>query len=143
MITYVLLISLAVAMSGAVYAWLRFYVQSPFSEENCEIDLVIESYNCNNSMLNLTVQNRGKFDADGYIIKINNGTRDYSLYEKRYTLSYVPFQMDVGERSEGLFDYKMFNHINATEIEAVRGFDKNNKPILCKDSVVRQEIFGC
>jgi hypothetical protein len=143
MVTYVLLVSLAIAMAGGVYAWLRFYIQNPFPEQSCEITLVIENYNCSDNILNLTVQNRGRFDVDGYIIKINNGTRDYNIYDYRYLISYVPLKMSVGGRSNGLFNYTVFNQVNATEIEAVKGFDKNMRPILCKDSIVRQDISGC
>jgi hypothetical protein len=144
MVTYVLLISLAVAMAGGVYAWLRFYVNpNVFPEQSCEITLVIEDYNCSGNIFNLTVQNRGRFDVEGYIIKINNGTRDYTIYDYRYLLSYVPPKISVGESSNGLFNYTVFKHVNATEIEAVKGFDKNGRPILCKDSIVRQDISGC
>ena len=149
LVSYVLLISLAVAMSGAVYAWLNFYVKNPFPEESCpEVRLIIQDYNCAaGKILNLTVQNRGRFDVDGYIIKINNGSsRDYNIYEMFHIINgipspnYVPFSMEVGASSTGLFNYTAFNKITAVEIEAVKGVDRSQRPILCKDSVVRQSI---
>ncbi|MEM2956548.1 MAG: hypothetical protein QW041_03195 [Candidatus Pacearchaeota archaeon] len=149
LVTYVLLISLAFAMSAAVYSWLKFYVQQPFAEESCpEVRLTIEDYSCTDGILNLTVQNRGRFDVDGYIIKINNGTRDYNIYEiNNPTKVYVPFKMESGNITTGMFNFSSFGKIVNVEIEAVRGF-KEGRPILCENSILRQKIercitFGC
>jgi len=144
LVTYVLLISLAVAMAGATYGWLKFYVQKPFPEQSCpDVSLIIMDYKCSNAMLNLTVQNRGRFDVDGYIIKINNGSDEYPLRDRRYPLSYVPFRMGPGNSTVGEFNFSVFRKIDSIELEAVRGFDRYGHPILCENSVVRQKIQNC
>jgi len=150
MVSYILLISLAVAMSGIVYAWLQFYVQKPFAEESCpDISLIITDYNCSNGIFNLTVQNKGRFYVDGYTLKINNGTRDYSIYEISSIIKSIPIRnyvnasMNPGDINSGQFNFMIYKKINAVEIEAVRGFDKSGRPILCENSVFRQAISNC
>ena len=150
MISYILLISLAIAMSGIVYGWLQFYVQKPFAEESCpDISLIITDYSCQNGIFNLTVQNKGRFYVDGYILKINNGTRDYSIYEIHSIINSIPMrnyvkaEMNPGDPNTGQFNFTNYKKINAVEIEAIRGFDKSGKPILCENSVFRQGISNC
>lgn len=78
-VSYVLLISITFAISGMIYAWLVFYV-TPGQEVKCDegISLTIRSYvyNCTASpkTFNITLQNRGLFDIDGYVIRVNNQT---------------------------------------------------------------------
>ena len=143
LIAYVLLISLAVAMSGVIYAWLKFYVQNPLPEENCpQVSLIIQEYKCTGGSLNLTVQNKGRFTVDGYYIKVNNGTRDYEVREIHYDWPYVPFKMEPGNSTLATFDISAFGpgKVKAVEIEAIKGFDKNDNPILCENSILRQDI---
>jgi len=144
MVTYILLIAVAISMAGLVYGWLKFYVQKPFPEESCpEVSLAIIDYNCTGKVLNMTIQNRGRFDVDGYTMKINNGTGSYTLYDMRYVLNYVPLKMESGNFSTGIFNYSVFNKIASAEIEAISGFDKYGRPILCEESVLKQDLTGC
>jgi len=144
LIGYVLLITLAIVMSGIVYSWLKFYAQKPFAEASCrDVSLIITDYNCtyfSPFTLNLSIQNKGRFDVDGYIIKINNGTRDYNVKEKGTNLNYVNVKMESGNVSSRLFDYSALVNIAAIEIEAIRGKDKYGRNILCENSVIRQSI---
>lgn len=74
-VSYVLLISITFIISGMVYAWLVFYV-TPGEEIKCDdgVSLTISDYhyNCSTKELNITLQNRGLFDVDGYTIRVNN-----------------------------------------------------------------------
>ena len=74
-VSYVLLISVTFAIAGIVYAWLVFYV-TPGEEVKCKDDLEItiysSDYDCAENTLNLTLQNKGLFDIDGYVIRLNN-----------------------------------------------------------------------
>jgi hypothetical protein len=51
--------------------------------------------------------------------------------------------MNPGDINSGQFNFMIYKKINAVEIEAVRGFDKSGKPILCENSVFRQAISNC
>lgn len=72
---YVLLISISLALAGMVYTWLTYYV-TPGQEVTCDEDVSVVirefNYSCGSNSLNLTLQNRGMFNVDGYIIRVNN-----------------------------------------------------------------------
>ena len=144
LISYVLLIGLAVAMSGIIYAWLNFYVKQPFAEESChEVSLVITDYNCSEGILSLTVQNRGRFSLDGYTLKINNGTGDYNLYQIGSLYNYIQAPMDPGNITTGKFNFSRYGTIKTIETEAIRRFTSEGKPVLCENSITRQNIENC
>ena len=142
LVSYVLLISLAIIMAGLVFAYLRFYAQNPLPKQSCpEVSLIIDNYSCMNGTLNMTVKNQGRFDVDGFTVKINNGTALYSLNYKNsmYVLSAIgPGAILLRE-----FDYSKYNGIRNIEIEAFRGKDKAGNPVLCENSVVKQEVENC
>tara|TARA_Y100000310_G_C20368684_1_gene662475 strand:- start:242 stop:751 length:510 start_codon:yes stop_codon:yes gene_type:complete len=80
LISYVLLITIAVALSVLVYNWLRFYVQDAEVEKCKEgISIVIQDYECllsdpglGEGSLNITVKNKGRFNIDGFLLKVND-----------------------------------------------------------------------
>lgn len=69
-IGYVLLIVLALALAGAVYGFLRFYI--PKDKPTCPdgIGLIVGGVSCKDSWINLTLVNRGLFTVDGAHIKM-------------------------------------------------------------------------
>lgn len=143
-VSYVLLVSLAMVMAGVIFSWMKFYAEKPLPSESCpEVSIVIQDYFCKDKMLNLTVQNRGRFDIDGYIIKISNGTMFYSMQEKGSRLNYVPANLSSGEPANRIFNYSRYNAIKEIEIEAIKGKDKAGRPILCVNSVLRQAVQQC
>jgi len=144
-ISYVMLLSLALTMAGGVFAYLKFYAQNPFPEEKCpDVSAIIREYNCSNGILNLTVQNKGRFDLDGYTIKINNGTNaTYVLRPVDSNFNYVILDLVPDEYKSELFNFSKYSRINSIEIEAVRGTDSSGRPILCEDSIITQNIVGC
>ena len=74
-IGYVLLITIGIALSTLVYSWLRFYV-TPGEEVSCPegVSLIIKNYNydCTANKLNLTLQNKGLFTVDGFVLRAND-----------------------------------------------------------------------
>lgn len=78
LISYVLLITLALAMAGGVYAYLRFYAENPLPEEQCDgISVAIVEYSCQDGEMTITIKNTGRFtcsakvklyDKDGWVI---------------------------------------------------------------------------
>lgn len=142
LVSYVLLISLAIVMAGAVFAYLRFYAQNPLPKESCpEVSLIIDSYSCANATLNLTIKNQGRFDVDGFSVKINNGTALYSLNYKNS--ANIISTIGPGGSILRNFDYSKYKKINSIEIEALRGKDKYGNPVLCENSVIDQPLENC
>ena len=145
LVAYVLLISLAIAMSGLVYAWLKSYASKPFAEESCpEVSLIIYNYSCTTNELILSVQNKGRFNVSGYIAKINNETQDYTLVKG--SMKYFGHAMAPGKIITDTFNLtaqSFTGKINEIEIEAYRGKDKFGRPILCSNSIIRQSVTNC
>ena len=110
-VAYVLLISIGFAIAGSVYAWLKFYVE-PTPEAKCPdgIDLSISSYvyNCVDNTLNLTLQNRGRFNVTGYVIRVNNHTNSSQIKIGVYTLNKTGRTIVPGE------EYNDFYKSNTT-----------------------------
>jgi hypothetical protein len=71
---YVLLVVLVIIMSSVVHQWMKTYV--PRDIMNCPDDVSIFikniNFNCTNHVLNLTLQNNGRFNIDGYFIRATN-----------------------------------------------------------------------
>ena len=86
MIGYVLLISIAVVMGTIVYQTLKTYIPSDIPGCPDDTSLYIKSYSCDNTWLNFTLKNNGKFDVAGYFVHVSNisgqdlATRDISEY---------------------------------------------------------------
>jgi hypothetical protein len=142
LVSYVLLISLAVVMAGTVFAYLKFYAEKPLAEKSCpEVSLIIQDYSCLNKTLSLSVRNQGRFDVEGYIIKINDGKASQSLDYKgsNYIIASISPGMDLKKE----FDYSEYGSIKSVEIEPFRGKDKYGNPMLCEKSIIRQEVENC
>lgn len=96
-VSYVLLISITFAIAAIVYSWLMFYV-TPSKELRCDdgVALTIRSitYNCTNKSLSITLQNRGLFNVDGYMVRVNNRTgADVGVYT--INLTGIPINTDM------------------------------------------------
>jgi len=161
LIAVVLMISMALALSGMVYAWLKFYVSKPLPEELCPegISVIISDHQCYvlgaNRMLNITFKNQGRFDIDQVIVKINNETGKeafYPLFETRnengalveYPFVYTPFSpfLSPNEKQTKMFSYEDYKSIETIEVEPTKGTDRYGRPILCKNAITKLS-FHC
>ncbi len=74
-IAYILLISMAIALSTMVYNWLRFYVEVEETEQCPEgVFIAISDYDCDsyNKIFSVTLKNRGRWTADGFSIRVHD-----------------------------------------------------------------------
>ena len=83
-VAYVILVTIAIALSVLVYNWLRYYVDVEESEDCPDnIMIVVKDYNydCDSDKLNITVQNKGLFTVDGFYLRAHNRTgADVGIY---------------------------------------------------------------
>jgi len=153
-ISTVLLIVMAIAMAGAVYSWMKFYVEKPLPEESCPdgVSLIIEQYHCNEEIINMTVQNRGLFDITGFSAKFNNETGNetsaelygkYPLYLEGTTNSTIVVNLESGESANFEFTFNDYNKIAQIELGPFKGYDNYSRPIFCEKAIVRQRISDC
>jgi hypothetical protein len=73
-IGYVLLIAISIVMSVIVYQWIKTYVptESLECDEGTSIFIRTINYDCENSRLNITLKNNGKFSINGIYIRVSN-----------------------------------------------------------------------
>jgi len=73
-IGYVLLISVSIVMSILVYNWIKTYVPKDALKCSEGTSMFIQeiNYNCEDSVLALTLKNNGKFSVNGFYIRVSN-----------------------------------------------------------------------
>jgi hypothetical protein len=144
LIAYVLLVSLAIGLSSAVYTWMRAYaINNP--SESCPdgVSLIIQDYSCNATDISLNLSNKGLFRVDGYIFRINNETDESGSKPKGLPVNVIETvllstPLNPGEISGKTWPYKKkYGRIVEMEIEPLRLSGKRN--ILCEKAVIRQK----
>ena len=151
-VSYVLLISITFIIAGMVYSWLTFYV-TPGKETKCEegVSLTLRSYyyNCTTKALNLTLQNRGLFDIDGYIIRVGNQSNSeigvYSLNKTGKILNTSEVYVDIYVNSSHLDSISTTSNIqknvtgNISFIE-IQPYEIQDESTVFCESVVKQKM---
>jgi hypothetical protein len=153
MVSYVLLITIAVALSTMVFVWLRSYatIEPPI---NCDegTSLILQNYNCSSEEIILEVKNNGRFNVDGFILVVGEN-------ENRAPTTYLTPSSESLERTSGHYTFREvlkpgntgsgrfergqieFNTIRVVQIQPF--VIKDGERIICSDAVIRQEISNC
>ena len=76
-VSYVLLILVALSLSVAVYTWLKVYVPKDKLECPDGVSLIIKELECGNAnkFVNITFGNKGRFDVDGIYLKFSDSEK--------------------------------------------------------------------
>ena len=156
MISYVILISIVVALSIGVFLWLRTLAGNVEPPADCKegTSIALEDHLCLGD-IRLNLKNNGRFNIDGIILTVGNDTTKTPTV---YLLSY-PFEntleghyvfnpsLKPGESREAKFSANTknglvpFDNIAIVQIQPFI-IDKNNV-IRCTNSVITQEIENC
>lgn len=148
MISYVILIAIAIALSIGVYIWLKDYANiSPKIDCKEGTSLRLENYTEQSSTVKLTVKNNGNFNITGFIMTIGNNT------ERMPVKTLLPFgggpgsklghynfliPLKPGETSEAMFT-KDENKFRIIQIQPYIK-DKKNNIIVCEQAIIKQEV---
>ena len=128
-ISYVLLIVIAMSLATGVYAWMKFYVPSE-KEEKCADDTAISviDYKCvtygGQKYIRLTILNQGFFEVDGFFITASNdiarppfeslnSSEPAQLTSGRYNF-FIPDKLKPGASKENI-EFKYPRYQNGTE----------------------------
>ncbi len=154
-VAYVLLVGIAVALSIAVYYFINSYLPKQASECPEGLSIVIYEYKCETSRneLNLTLQNKGLFDIDGFIIKAsndsnlpakslkyNNGTGTQSV-----GVVYIDDNAELVLKPSGKFN-RLFNYSDnglITKLQIIPFKNYKGESLLCGRAQVTQNAEGC
>lgn len=140
LVAYVLLISLSIGLSIAVYTWLKGYA-SEHPTKTCPdgVSLIIQDYLCEHENITMNLSNKGLFKIDGYIFRINNeteGDKPRGLPVNLIEVVTLPGPLNPGEVTQRSWNYSGSFWIVEMEIEPFRL--EGNTKILCSNAVIRQ-----
>lgn len=150
MLSYVLLIAIAVSLSIGVYSWLKFIAKGTEETEECpkDVSLEIQNYEClANKEIRLEIKNKGLFNISGIAVR-GTDNKSQEAWFKLKDVSEVG-NIEVGEAyiflralrpnnsSTYKFSYEGLTRLEKIEIQPVRV--KKDEVIFCKEST-SQEI---
>ncbi|MEK6792323.1 MAG: hypothetical protein AABX96_04185 [Nanoarchaeota archaeon] len=152
MVGYVLLISIAVALSTAVFFYLKLYL--PSDKQDCyqDINLVIDSVGCNiisftASTVSINFTNKGLFSIDGVFIKIGESNRIFrkTINNPDDALSSrcngpTEANLKPGATFCGTYNYDS-GTAGVKEISVQPFIWVENKAVLCPDVIVSRKII--
>jgi len=158
MVSYVILITIAIIMGVVVYQWIKTYV--PAEALNCpegvSVFLKDYFYDCDSDTLNITLKNNGRFNIAGYFIYARDNqneelaTIDLSEYNEREKIgnaislgnplsnSFEPSDNPVTH----VFDLSSFDRIYSIDIIPVRYQEEEGKQkfVNCGDARIKDKI---
>jgi len=73
-VSYVLLIVIALSLASGVYVWLKTYVPPEKEREKCpeDVALSVNDYRCSGETITLIIENKGLFNVNGFFIRASN-----------------------------------------------------------------------
>ena len=161
-VSYVLLIVIAISLSIVVYTWIK--VQLPKEKIECPegASIIIKDYQCNEQgdIINITFQNKGFFDIEGVSIKIANKSNEnpaiaaenvagvgININLEREGFIYFSPSTGPGLNVKATFSYSKFNQIKKIQvmpfISSRKLGDRNLYVVLCNNKKVIQDIENC
>lgn len=151
MMSYVILISIGIALSLAVFIWLKA-VSDVTPVADCEegTSLILEDSQCNGFSINLTLKNNGRFSISGILVSVGDNpdaTPVEYLFPKAqltgegfYLFSPV---LRPGDTENAVFE-KGSTNLEYIRIVQIQPFIiDNRKKVFCSEAVIKQEIPDC
>ena len=163
-VSYVLLIVIAISLSIVVYAWIKVQLPKEITECPEGVSIIIKEYQCNQDkhIINITFQNKGFFNIDGVSIKIANKPNEApttpaekvggiginrNLEDKGFV--YFTPSLNPGLNLKANFSYdtftpKQINKIQITPFVSSKKLgEKKLYVVLCNENKITQDIEKC
>ena len=160
MISYVLLIAIAIGISTGVFVWLKSFANvTPVVDCEEGTSVLMENYECKCQgepyaacWISLTIKNNGRFNVSGIILTISNDSKKEPyiyLINKEDPQGYFPGynffspQLNPGSSIQAYFlnktkDNKNIDTIASIKIQPIIIIKKNR--VVCQNSVIKQPI---
>lgn len=170
MVSYVLLVSIAIILSIGVFAWLKIIAKDVQPKVDCKegTSMRISNYKCfsgdvdEEDGIKLTLRNNGRFNIDGFILSVSGEgnevptvrlvTQDLEGFKGNYYFSDSSPLVPGEERTikfsnkfddgKGLINIVNFEYINVVQIQPMILDEEKNK-IVCQNSVIKQNLENC
>lgn len=145
MVSYALLIVIAVGISVVAYNYLKLYLPSQREECPGDISIFVESAICSRSenTLSITLSNRGLFNASAFFLRFGEAGRQIRGQINPEDES-LPFSIPPGSESSYSFTYDIETQIRPgstsyiLEIQPAVFID--GKTVVCEDSATTFNI---
>ncbi len=166
MVSYVLLISIAIALSIGVFAWMKVIVKDAEPSVDCKegTSIILENYECSEESISvanganfiLNFKNNGRFSIDGVIVAVSEDVDKAPVIyllptdspaETSAGISYFTGGLKPGEvksvefLNEGIGKEDMVEDVKIIQIQPF--IKPKNEKIVCKDAIIRQNIEDC
>ncbi len=149
MISYVILIAIAIGLSIGVYVWLKDFANvSPAIDCKDGTSLILkEDPQTTPTMVTINVENNGYFNINGLIMHVGNDTKKMPI-KKLVAMSagyiiagYYDFDPELkpGESRTIIFLNEQDYNITVVQIQPYIRDDKG-KIIVCEKAVIKQEV---
>ena len=165
MVSYVLLIVIALGLSAGVYSWIKGQLPAE-NQEKCSEDVTISiiNYTCDtsNDKITLNLKNSGLFNINGIYARGANSTFNLAIImlKSDTILGTTPPTSPEGTSTEGRYDFDPseplrlstikeveFNYADHNELTKIQiqpfVKTKNNQTILLCDNVVEIALNNC
>lgn len=109
-ISYVLLITLGLSLAVFVFNWLRGFVPNQIDDAKCPdgVSLILSEVpylNPLTGLMDLEVQNRGRFNVSGFFVRVNNVSEPNLGI---YLINRTDFAVGVGETKAVSINYSRY-----------------------------------
>ena len=162
MVSYVLLVVIALALSIGIYTWLKATANvEPTPACPKGVAIIISDYNCETSgEIEITIKNKGTHNISGFVVRVS---KNIDSLPAGLLLGKEPYALDIytadrghynfmnplppGEEKIIRFKYPKDNQgdswlsLKKIQIEPYRTFERNQ--ILCEEAAITQELMGC
>jgi flagellin-like protein len=139
-VAYVFLIGITISLAVMTYSFLTYYVdEGDIFECPNDVELIVESYECiegTDGNLTITIKNRGKFNVDGYYLRVHNKSDPEFGF---YLFDDGGSPLSPGERNKKIYDFSSEGVHNVT-IADVRPFIVHDGKNYTCDSYFVQKI---
>lgn len=150
MISYVLLISIAIAMSIGVFIYLQDVAKiQPIVSCKDGTSVIIENYLCDGKSINISIKNNGRFNIDGIVMRVSPKSEQTPTYllrpDPKGELGAFKFSPALAPQNIGNARFTNedinFNIIELVEIQPF--ILEAGEKIICSESLIKQQITNC
>jgi hypothetical protein len=148
-VSYVLLIIVAIAISATVYTFFKFQIPQDVAECNPDINVVIKSVECNiaEEFIEITIENKGLFSIDGAFIRLGEEGRAVRRQLNAGNESFEVSGLSDGQLKPGedfSARYKISNILNPIiydyVLEVQPGIIEDSRLLPCEEEVVTSQV---
>ena len=151
MISYVILVSIVIAMSITVFGWLKVIANvEPLESCGDGTSLIIQEYQCSTNTFSLSLKNNGRFNIDGFALTVGDdlGKVPYkTLSPKDVKLKSggaIKFKNTLGPKEENLaINSGTLSKIVKLSIQPFIIDNETGQNVFCENAIISQNIDGC